>query len=97
MAENDYFAHRGPNGETLTARLAAAGYAYSFAAENLSGGPKDARDAVSGWMQSPPHRRNLLAAEAVQLGTGYALNLHDDGKASYRTYWVLVVAAPAEP
>jgi uncharacterized protein YkwD len=97
MAEHDYFAHRGPNGEGLTARLAQFGYAYSFAAENLAGGPKDARETVAGWMQSPPHRRNLLAPEAVAIGTGYAFKPHDDGNAAYRTYWVLVVAAPAEP
>ncbi len=97
MAEQDFFDHTGPDGKGLTARLAEFGYAYSFAAENLAGGPKGAAEAVAGWMQSPPHRRNLLSKEAVAAGTGYAFEPHDAGNASYRTYWVLVVAAPAEP
>ncbi len=97
MAEQDFFDHRGPDGKGLTARLATFGYPYSFAAENLAGGPHDAAEAVAGWMQSPPHRRNLLSKEAVQAGTGYAFAPRDDGDAAFRTYWVLVVAAPAEP
>ncbi len=97
MATEDFFAHRGPDGQGLTARLATFGYPYSFAAENLAAGLHDADEAVAGWLQSPPHRRNLLAKEARDAGTGYAFKPHDDGAAPYRTYWVLDVAAPAEP
>jgi uncharacterized protein YkwD len=97
MAEGDYFAHRGPDGKGLGARLADFGYAYSFAAENLFAGADQAAEAVTGWMQSPPHRRNLLATEAVVAGAGYARRARDGGRASYGSYWVLVLAAPAEP
>lgn len=97
MADQDFFAHRGPDGKGLTARLAEFRYAYSFAAENLAGGPHDADETVAGWMQSPPHRRNLLAPEAVAAGTGYAYKARDDGREGFHRYWVLVVAAPAEP
>lgn len=38
-----------------------------------------AEDIVQQWMDSPPHRKNLLSAEPTQLGVGAALSTSADG------------------
>jgi uncharacterized protein YkwD len=45
-------------------------------------------------MNSDGHRRNLLQADAVAAGTGYAFRPRERGSAGFRHYWVLVLAAP---
>ena len=52
-----------PCGTDLTAAVRAAGYRYSTFGENLfvgTWGQVSARDVVTAWLQSPPHRANLL-------------------------------------
>ena len=47
----------------MTAAVQAAGYRYSSFGENLfagTWGQVSARDVVRAWLQSPPHRANLL-------------------------------------
>jgi uncharacterized protein YkwD len=56
------FSHT-PCGTSITEAVRAAGYRYSSFAENLFAGPwgeVSARDVVRAWLQSPPHRANLL-------------------------------------
>lgn len=56
------FSHT-PCGTSITAAVRAAGYRYSSFGENLFAGPwgeVSARDVVRAWLQSPPHRANLL-------------------------------------
>jgi uncharacterized protein YkwD len=52
-----------PCGSDLTAAVRAAGYRYSTFGENLfvgTWGQVSARDVVTAWLQSPPHRANVL-------------------------------------
>ena len=93
MAETGVLAHKTPAGN-LTERLAAAGYAFSEAAENLGGGATTAEETVLGWEQSPPHARNLLVPSLKQAGAGHAPGKLGD---LYRDYWCLILASPALP
>lgn len=73
MAEQRFFAHVSPQGETLSDRVKAAGIFYFIVGENLftsTNIPQPERSAVQGWMDSPGHRENILRAEFRETGVG---------------------------
>jgi uncharacterized protein YkwD len=49
-------------------RLAAAGYRWQAYGENLAAGFPDAASVVSGWMNSPGHRANMLSTSFTEVG-----------------------------
>jgi uncharacterized protein YkwD len=57
----------------LEDRLAAAGYSWQAAAENLAGGQRTASLAMDSWMQSSGHRDNILSSMFSELGTAYVV------------------------
>jgi uncharacterized protein YkwD len=74
--------HTGANGSTLTQRTRIAGLtAWTELAENVgvNGGNTDA--VIDMWLQSAPHRANLLHATYNNVGFGRATS------ASGETYW----------
>ncbi len=74
MACNDFFSHIGSDGSTLSSRLLAAGYSYSWAAENIAASSSSnfsAQAVVSMWMNSPGHKANILSENVTQLGVGF--------------------------
>ena len=71
MATYNYFSHTGRDGSTFTTRVKAAGYAPAVG-ENIAWGYGDAEGVMTGWMNSPGHRRNILNCKAVALGVGAA-------------------------
>lgn len=60
MIANDYWAHVAPDGTTPWDFMTAAGYAYYTAGENLAMGFMTSSGVVTGWMNSPGHRANIL-------------------------------------
>ncbi len=77
-------------GGNLASRLRRGGYAYLAAGENLGAGYRSIDEAVARWEASPGHRANLLEAPLTQMGIATAFNIDSP----YRTFWVLVLAAP---
>ncbi len=74
MACNDNWSHTGSDGSTLSTRLIAAGYSYSWAAENIAASSSQyfsPQSVVSIWMNSTGHRNNILSANAVHIGVGF--------------------------
>jgi len=71
-------------------RLRNAGYLAAAAAENIAAGQRTLTEAFSGWVESPPHRANLLLDGATRIGIAAV----PAPKSRYRVYWALVVAAP---
>lgn len=69
MVANDYFAHVGLNGSTLSTRARAAGYTC-VAAENIAIGQKTNAAVMTAWMNSPPHRRNIMLSDTAEFGIG---------------------------
>jgi uncharacterized protein YkwD len=64
------FSHT-PCGSKVTAAVRAAGYHYRTFGENLfagTWGQVTPRDVVSAWLQSPPHRANVLSPRFRDLG-----------------------------
>jgi len=74
MACNDIFSHTGSDGSTLSSRILAAGYNYSWAAENIAASSSSSFSAsavVSMWMNSTGHKKNILNENAVHIGVGF--------------------------
>jgi uncharacterized protein YkwD len=72
-----FFDHVAPDGSELGARLAATGYAAVSAGENIGeGAGADASSAaamVADWMDSAPHRANILDPGFRDAGAGVVL------------------------
>jgi uncharacterized protein YkwD len=72
MVARDYWSHNTPDGQEPWVFFDAAGYTYHKAGENLAYGFSNAANTVTGWMNSPPHRENLLDPAFVDVGFGFA-------------------------
>lgn len=99
MARRDYYAHASPEGETVRDRYRAEGGSeWRLVAENIATcrrcePPPDAarvRAFQQGWMDSPPHRENILAPGLTRFGFGIAATQD-------RTYAVQTFAGPGRP
>jgi uncharacterized protein YkwD len=90
MACNGFFDHTSPTTGTPFNRIAAQGYSYSWAGENIAAGYSTAAAVVSGWMDSSGHRANILHANYTEIGVGYASL---DGS-PYGQYYTAVFGAP---
>jgi uncharacterized protein YkwD len=70
VASCGQFSHT-PCGAALASGVDAAGYRYAVFGENLfagSWGRVTPRDVLSAWLQSPPHRANLLSGNFRHVG-----------------------------
>jgi len=88
MALRDCFAHRCPKEPPLAQRAHNAGYIYRGVAENIAAGSPTPVEVVRGWMDSPGHRANILNPDMHEIGIGYVLLNEDEGRETYRHYWV---------
>lgn len=70
MAARDYWSHNTPDGQTPWTFITAAGYNYQTAGENLAYGFATAADTITGWMNSPEHRANILNTSYHDVGFG---------------------------
>lgn len=74
MAENRYFAHRGPDGSYFTSRVAEQGYDYYVIGEALFAGDSPfntPEKTFQAWMNSSPHRHTMLSELVTEIGIGY--------------------------
>ena len=69
MAQSGRFSHTGRSGSSFVARSKAAGYATP-SAENIAYGYRSAAQVVTGWMNSPGHRTNILNCQSKTVGLG---------------------------
>jgi uncharacterized protein YkwD len=84
MVDNHYFAHDSLDGRDIVARLKAVFYIPRdgdwVIGENLawgSGALSTPRSLVNAWMNSPPHRANLLASDYRDVGMGVVYGTPD--------------------
>lgn len=82
MAVDDVFAHR-----DLAELQNRYGYAGTFAGENIAAGYATPAEVVSGWLDSPGHRANILNCRYTESGIGYVLVNPDGGRLQYEYYW----------
>jgi uncharacterized protein YkwD len=76
MAAKGYFAHTSPTGETAFTVLEQVGYAYQLAGENIARNnypdSESVRVSMTGFMNSPSHRGNILEPKFRRVGIGLA-------------------------
>ena len=86
MASRNHYGHTGPDGESPWDRMAAKGYVYRQAAENIAAGYGTVAEVQKGWIESPGHYSNMVNPGLEDVGFGYAYS----PDSTYGTYWVQV-------
>jgi len=94
MACNNFLSHTGSDGSSVGDRVRRQGYTYTWVGENIfattntsSSAPQQ---AFTWWMNSAPHRANLLNTNYTDIGLGY---MYYSGS-SYGGYFTAVFARP---
>jgi uncharacterized protein YkwD len=73
MAEENFFSHNDPEGRTVRERVGGANIRWRMVGENLAysnGYINPVAASMSGWMDSPGHRRNILDPDWRQTAIG---------------------------
>ncbi len=70
MHEQNFFAHRDPNGAGPTDRAQAQGYT-GLCGENIAAGQTDTEGAYRAWLRSPGHRANMMSLSILYQEFGY--------------------------
>lgn len=73
MAQERFFAHEDPEGRTVRQRVDLAGIEWRMVGENLAystGYTNPVAASLRGWMESEPHKRNLLEAAFTHSAIG---------------------------
>ena len=63
-------------------------YRWNAWGENVAMGARDAASVLTGWMNSPGHRANILNASYTDIGVGLAYSSNGT------PYWTMVLARP---
>ena len=73
MSCNDFVSHNGSNGTDVYIRMTAHGYFPSWWGENIFMGVSNtAQSTFNWWMNSAPHRANILNPNYIHIGVGYS-------------------------
>lgn len=73
MLERNYWAHDTPDGTEPWQVITAHGILYQTAGENLGYGYKEAKAQVTGWMNSPGHKAQILNSTYTNVGFGICM------------------------
>ena len=90
LSQGDRISPYGSDGSNPWDRVKRTGYKARLAAENVGTGQIDFEEVMRGWKASPGHNKNLLLADASEMG----LALVQDPKTEFKSFWTLVVASP---
>jgi uncharacterized protein YkwD len=94
MSARDYWSHNTPDGQTPWSFITATGYSYQTAGENLAYGFTTTSDTMTGWMNSPGHRANILNTSFTEVGFGI-VNIPNYQGSGPETLVVAMYASPA--
>ena len=86
MARRGYFDHDSPEGREAGHRVRAAGYRWASVGENIALGETSAAAAVQGWLGSPAHCENIMAADFADVGLACA----QGATANRAMHWTMV-------
>ncbi|ASZ10403.1 secretion protein [Chitinophaga sp. MD30] len=81
MFEKKYFDHISPAGTTPGNRVDAVGYNWTAVGENIARGDMDEQGVILGWLTSPKHCQNMMAAQYREFAVG-----------KYDNNWTMVLA-----
>jgi uncharacterized protein YkwD len=98
MACNDPvpISHTGTDGSSAGDRIRAAGYNYTYYAENIAASSSQyfsPETVVNLWMNSSGHRKNILSDKAVHIGVGFRY-VGDDTNGDMDAYYTADFARP---
>ena len=97
MATDGYFAHESADGSVFWQRIknyySASGHRYWAVGENLVWASPNltAKQAVKMWMNSPPHRANLLSSNWREIGLSAVYS--PDAPGSYQDLAATILTA----
>ncbi len=91
LATWDRISHFGSDGSNPWERVKRSGYHARLAAENVGTGQKTFEEVMAGWKKSEGHNKNLLLQDAEHIGVALVY----DANTEFRTFWTLVIGAPA--
>ena len=78
--------HRGSDGSDPSLRADRAGYRWTVVGENVAAGQTTPAEVVQVWMDSEPHRANILDGRFTEAAVGYAAA----DASRWGTYWVMM-------
>lgn len=90
LAKWDRISHYGSDGSNPWDRVKRTGYKPKLAAENVGTGQVSFDEVLLGWKESDGHNKNLLLADAREMG----LALVQDPKTEFKSFWTLVIGSP---
>lgn len=94
MISRNYWSHTTPDGKEPWVFIDQTGYQYQAAGENLAYGFTTSNGTVSGWMNSPGHRANILNGGYSEVGFGIANSPDYQGEGK-QTIVVAMYSTPA--
>ena len=71
MRDKGYFSHTSPTYGSPFDMMKQFGISYRTAGENIAMGYSTPQAVVTGWMNSPGHRANILNGAFTEIGVGY--------------------------
>ncbi|KAG3233583.1 hypothetical protein PI124_g21350 [Phytophthora idaei] len=83
MAKNNYMAHDGADGSTMSQRITKAGFEWDGCAENVAAGQEEVVSVMKGWVESPGHYENIMNRDYTMFGTAFSYNKDS----TYGIYW----------
>jgi len=81
MGRGQFFSHTSSDGSSFGDRVNRSGVRLCFGAENIARGQSSLDQVMVEWMNSPGHRKNILARKAKAVGLARTNN----------DYWVMVL------
>lgn len=90
MANNNYFSHASLDGRSMAQRVSAEGYAWSWVGENIAAGQSSVSVVMNGWLASPGHCVNIMAAAPRDV----AVACVQRSGTTYGRYWTMNLARP---
>jgi len=78
------FSHTRPNGTSCFTVLTQLNIPYNTCGENIAAGQATPQEVMTGWMNSPGHKANIMNPSFKQLGVGYVKG------GSYGHNWVQI-------
>jgi uncharacterized protein YkwD len=86
MATQDFFAHTGSDGSTVSERVTDTGYDWWTVGENIAAGYTTAAAATQALLKSPGHCANIMNPSFEELGAARSANIDS----YYGIYWTQV-------
>jgi uncharacterized protein YkwD len=89
-ANLNFYAHVGLDGSTPKSRATAAGYDGGVG-ENIHVQVQTIEQVFAGWVNSPPHCKNMMLNDYRE----FAVSCADNATSTYGRYWVMALGIPS--